>query len=98
MVVIAKTQHPHHLLRVLLWSLDHEGRPRPSAQHGFTQLSSAVAFQMSSLEQPSIVRADLMLLLNSSSRAEGSEPPSRASVLRRSTLFGSCIPSRMRAV
>jgi hypothetical protein len=73
------TQHPHHRLRVLLWSLDHEGKPRPSAQHGFTRLSSAVAFQMAALKQPSIVRADLMLLLNSSPRAERSESPSRAS-------------------
>jgi hypothetical protein len=79
-VAIAMTQHPDHRLRVLLWRLDDEGRPRPSAQHGFTQLSSAVAFQIAALERPGIVRADLMLLLNSSSRAERPESPSRASI------------------
>jgi hypothetical protein len=67
------TQHPDHRLRVLLWSLDDEGQPRPSAQHGFTQLSSAVAFQMTALNWPGIVRADLMLLLDSSSRVGRSE-------------------------
>jgi hypothetical protein len=55
---------------VFLWSLDDDGQPRPWAHHGFTQLSSAVAFQKSALKRPGIVRADLMLLLNSSSRAQ----------------------------
>jgi hypothetical protein len=79
-VAIAMTQHPDHRLRVLLWRLDDKGQPQPSAQHGFTQLPSAVAFQTAALERPGIVRADLMLLLKSSSRAERPELPSRASI------------------
>ena len=50
-VAIAMTQHPDHRLRVILWRLDDKGQPRLSAQHGFTQLPSAVAFQTAALER-----------------------------------------------
>jgi len=64
------TSHPDHKLRVLVFQLDLNGQPRITSAHGFTQLSCAVAFRMAALERPSIVRADLMLLLNSSSKPE----------------------------
>ncbi len=69
------TTHPNHRLRVILWSIDHEGRPRISAQHGFIYLSSAVAFQMEALAKQTVVRADLMLLLNSSTKSERGPVP-----------------------
>jgi len=48
--------------------LDDDNRTRVSASYGFTQLSAAVAFQAEVLARSSVVRADLMLLLNSSSK------------------------------
>jgi hypothetical protein len=66
--VTAMTSHPHHKLRVLVFQLDDRGRQRISASYGFTQLSAAVAFQADVLARPSVVRADLMLLLNCSSK------------------------------
>jgi hypothetical protein len=52
----------------------HDGRPQPSAQRAFTQLSSAITFQAAALARPSVVRADLMVLLNSSSKPEAVAP------------------------
>jgi len=69
MVVVAMTGHPDHRFRVFLWSLDDDGHPR-WVHHGFTELPSAVAFQKSSLTRTGILRADLVLLLNSSSQTQ----------------------------
>ena len=62
------TSHPDHRLRVLVFQLDYDGQQRISGSYGFVQLSAAVAFQADVLARPSVVRADLMLLLNSSSK------------------------------
>jgi hypothetical protein len=67
--VIAMTEHPDHRFRVFLWSLDDNGQPR-WVHHGFTELPSAVGFQRSALKRPDVLRADLMLLLNSSTQPE----------------------------
>ena len=69
MVVIAMTQHPDRRFRVFLWSLDDNGQPR-WVHHAFTELPSAVAFQRSALKRDGVLRADLVLLLNSSTQPE----------------------------
>jgi hypothetical protein len=73
-VVTAMTGHPDHKLRVLVFKLDDDGRERISRSYGFTQLSAAVTFQVEVLSRPSVVRADLMLLLNSSSKVVALAP------------------------
>jgi hypothetical protein len=75
LVVTAMTSHPHHKLRVLVFQLDDDGRQRISASYGFTQFSAAVAFQAEVLARPSIVRADLLLVVNSSSKPAAVPPP-----------------------
>ena len=74
LVVTAMTSHPRHKLRVVVFQLDDEGRQRISASYGFTHLSAAVAFQADVLARPSVVRADLVLLLNSSSKPAAVAP------------------------
>ena len=68
------TRNPHHKFRVLVFQLDDDNRQRVSASYGFTQLSAAVAFQAEVLARSSVVRADLMLLLNSSSKLAAVAP------------------------
>jgi len=71
------TSHPDHIVRVLVFQLDHHGRQRISATYGFTELSTAVAFQAHVLSQPNVVRADVLLLLNSSSKPAVVPPTTR---------------------
>jgi hypothetical protein len=71
------TDHPHHRYRVLLWSPDPKSdRPRISGMGSFVEVSSATAYQAEALQQPDVVRADLLMLMHSmrSDRTAGDQP------------------------
>ena len=52
---------------------DLDGHSRPLSQHAYKSLAAALAFQTEVLEWPTIVRADVVLLVRSLRKPEGPE-------------------------
>jgi hypothetical protein len=67
------TSHPDHCFRVFVWATDLDGHSRPLSQHAYKSLAAALAFQTEVLERPTIVRADVVLLVRSLRKPEGPE-------------------------